>query len=101
MDAQVRDNREKHRFERQIHDGMWAAAYYRLEDEQFVFFKVEVPEFASQGIGAALIEGVFDILREQGKKAVIRCSFMHSFLQTHPEYNDLVDSALVSKTKNG
>ncbi|MEK1887259.1 MAG: GNAT family N-acetyltransferase [Phyllobacterium sp.] len=93
MDAEVRDNQEKHRFERQIHDGSWAAAYYRLEDGKLVFFHVEVPEFSSQGIGAALVQGVFDILRERGEKAVIKCSFMESFLQTHPEYQDVVDTA--------
>jgi hypothetical protein len=43
MDSQVRDNTEKHRFERQIHDGMWAAAYYQLENGKYVFFDVEVP----------------------------------------------------------
>jgi predicted GNAT family acetyltransferase len=93
MDSQVRDNPEKHRFERQIHDGSWAAAYYRLENGKLVFYHVEVPEFSSQGIGAALVEGVFNILREERKKAVIKCSFMQSFLQTHPQYHDVVDAA--------
>ena len=93
MDSQVRDNTEAQRFERQIHDGMWAAAYYRLENGKFVFYDVEVPEFASQGIGAALVQGVFNILRARGKKAVIKCSFMQSFLQAHPEYHDVVDAA--------
>lgn len=93
MDSQVRDNAEKHRFERQIHDGSWAAAYYRVENGKLVFFDVEVPEFASQGIGTALVQGVFNILRARGNKAVIKCSFMQSFLQTHPEYYDVVDAA--------
>jgi predicted GNAT family acetyltransferase len=92
MDSQVRDNTEKHRFERQIHDGSLAAAYYRLENGRYVFFDVEVPEFASQGIGAALVQGVFNTLRERGEKAVIKCSFMQKFLQSHPEYNDVVDT---------
>jgi uncharacterized protein len=61
MDSQVRDNPEKHRFERQIHDGMWAAAYCRLENGKFVFVDVEVPEFASQGV--APMHGEFKSLR--------------------------------------
>jgi len=93
MDSQIRHNAEKHRFERQIHDGMLAAAYYRLENGKFVFFDVEVPEFSGQGIGAALVQGVFNTLRAQGKRAVIKCSFMQNFLQTHPEYLDVVDAA--------
>jgi predicted GNAT family acetyltransferase len=91
MDSKVRDNPEMHRFERQIHAGMLAAAYYEVEGERLVFVHVEVPEFEGQGIGAALIKGVFDNLRERGQKAVIRCSFMQNFLQTHPEFNDVVD----------
>jgi hypothetical protein len=42
-------------------------------------FDVEVPEFERQGIGAALVQGVFNILREQHKKAVIKCPFMQNF----------------------
>ncbi|AYG70078.1 MULTISPECIES: GNAT family N-acetyltransferase [unclassified Rhizobium] len=90
MDSQVRNNSEQHRFERQIHNGMWAAAYYEIKNENFVFFHVEVPEFEGQGIGAALVQGVFDILREQGRRAIIRCSFMENFLLAHPEYRDVV-----------
>ncbi|WP_443216162.1 N-acetyltransferase [Rhizobium sp. CF122] len=44
-------------------------------------------------MGAALVKGVFDNLRERGQKAVIRCSFMQNFLQTHPEFNDVVDGS--------
>jgi predicted GNAT family acetyltransferase len=90
MDTQVRDNREQDRFEREIHSGVWAAAYYEIKNENFVFFHVEVPEFEGQGIGAALVQGVFDILRERGKRAIIKCSFMENFLQAHPEYHDVV-----------
>ncbi|MGO4569757.1 GNAT family N-acetyltransferase [Rhizobium sp. 2YAF20] len=90
MDTQVRDNRERHRFEREIHSEVYAAAYYEIKNENFVFFHVEVPEFEGQGIGAALVRGVFDILRERGNRAIIKCSFMENFLQAHPEYHDVV-----------
>ncbi|WP_457588561.1 GNAT family N-acetyltransferase [Ensifer canadensis] len=91
MDSIVRDNPEMRRFERQIHTGALAAAYYEVEGERLVFVHVEVPEFEGLGIGTALVRGVFDSLRERGDKAVIRCQFMLDFLQAHPEYSDVVD----------
>lgn len=92
MDSIVRDNSEMRRFERQIHTGSMAAAYYEIDGDRLVFVHVEVPEFEGQGIGAALITGVFETLRERRQKAVIKCSFMENFLKVHPEYNDIVAS---------
>ena len=94
MDSIVRHNPEKRRFERQIHDRSVAAAYYRIENGKYVFVHVDVPSvFSSQGIGAALVQGVFERLRQEGRKAELRCSFMRNFIAAHPVYADVVEES--------
>jgi glutathione S-transferase len=91
IDCKVRENPQQHRFERAIHDGAIAAAYYRTEDGKLVFIHTEVPaEFSSQGIATELARGTFELLRQSGRKATLTCPFMVHFASTHPEYADVV-----------
>jgi uncharacterized protein len=89
--AEVRENPQQHRFERSIHDGVIAAAYYRDADGKLVFIHTEVPsEFSGQGIATELARGTFELLRQSGRKAILTCPFMVHFSNTHPEYADVV-----------
>ena len=91
IDAKVRENPQQHHFERSIHDGIVAAAYYRNEDGKLVFIHTEVPsEFNGQGIATELARGTFELLRQSGRKAILTCPFMVQFANTHPEYADVV-----------
>jgi predicted GNAT family acetyltransferase len=90
--AEVKDNPGQHRFELPI-DGSEAiaAAYYRVEGDTLVLTHTEVPsEFSGHGIGSRLAQGVFDLLRASGRKAVLKCSFMGAFYARHPDYSDVV-----------
>lgn len=89
--AEVKENSAEHRFERPIHDTAIAAAYYRTSDGNLVFIHTEVPtEFSGQGIATELARGTFELLRQSGRKAVLKCPFMVHFYSTHPEYGDVV-----------
>lgn len=89
--AEVRENAAQNRFERPIHDGAIAAAYYRDADGKLAFIHTEVPaEFWGQGIGTELARGALDLLRRSGRKAVLTCPFMVNFYSRHPEYQDVV-----------
>jgi predicted GNAT family acetyltransferase len=91
MDATVRENVEEHRFELPIADGVFAAAYYRIDNGKVVLIHTEVPsEFSGQGYASRLAAGTFELLRETGRKAVLRCSFMVRYFAKHPEYADVV-----------
>lgn len=51
----------------------------------------EVPqEFSGRGIASQLAHGMFELLRESGRKAVLKCPFMSGFLMKHSEYADIV-----------
>lgn len=87
----VIENEAEHRFERPIHDGAIAAAYYRDADGKLVFVHTEVPhEFSGQGIATELARGTLELLRQSGRKAVLKCPFMAHFYTKHPEYGDVV-----------
>jgi predicted GNAT family acetyltransferase len=91
--SEVIDNPNEQRFELPIDggDGDIAAAYYRIEDGRFILIHTEVPyQFTGQGIGSQLARGVFDAIRAQGGKVVLRCSFMGGYYARHPEYSDIV-----------
>jgi predicted GNAT family acetyltransferase len=92
MDDRVADNPTAHRFEIPVGDTI-AAAYYRLEDGRVVLTHTEVPEqFSGRGLGSKLAAGVFGLIRESGRKAVIRCPFMAGWAGRHREVADLVVS---------
>jgi len=91
MNHSVRDNPSQHRYELPIAEGVVAAAYYRLVDGTVILIHTEVPfEYSGKGIGTKLAEGVFDAMRESGRKAVVRCEFMASFIARNPRHRDVV-----------
>jgi predicted GNAT family acetyltransferase len=92
MVAQVTDNPVQHRFEMAIAPDAIAAAYYRLDGRRLVLIHTEVPsEFSGQGLATRLATGALDLIRQSGRKAVLKCPFMANFYKTHPEYADIVD----------
>jgi len=92
MDTKVIENVAQKRFELALPDGAIAAAYYRLDPEgRLVLIHTEVPaEYAGHGIATRLAEGIFDLVRQSGRKVVLQCPFMGLFFQKHPDYADIV-----------
>jgi nucleoside-diphosphate-sugar epimerase len=43
------------------------------------------------GIATASAHGTFELLRKSGRKAILRCPFLVHFINTHPEYADVVE----------
>lgn len=50
------------------------------------------PEFRKQGVATELIRRVLDTLRSQGKTVTVVCPIVRTFITSHPEYEDLVDT---------
>ena len=89
--SSVKENAAEHRFERPIHDGAIAAAYYRDAEGKLVFVHTEVPTaFSGQGIATDLVRGTFELLRQSKRQAILKCPFMVRFYAKHPEYADIV-----------
>ncbi len=90
MADDVSDNTAKSRYELNV-DGHIAFVDYRLRPDKIVLVHTEVPsELGGRGVGSKLARGTLDAVRKRGLKADIRCDFLASYIQKHPEYADLV-----------
>lgn len=91
MDTNVVEVSERNRFELAI-DGVAAFVEYDRSDGRLVLKHTEVPQALSgQGVGSRLAKGVFDNLRASGRRAVVRCEFLASWVARHSEYQDVVE----------
>jgi predicted GNAT family acetyltransferase len=65
---------------------------YSLTDGRLVLLAASVfPEFRSQGFATEMIRQVLDDVRAQGMTVTIICPIVRTFIDNHPEYEDLVD----------
>jgi predicted GNAT family acetyltransferase len=91
-DAVVR-NDAKNRFEVQA-DGHVAFLNYRLHGNEMVLVHTQVPaEMEGRGIGGHLAKAALDSARQQNLKVSAPCPFVAGYIQRHPEYSDLLQSA--------
>jgi predicted GNAT family acetyltransferase len=61
------------------------------EDGTLLFSHTEVKdEYEGQGLASRLVAGALDDVRSRGKKIEVTCEYVTSFLEKHPEYQDLV-----------
>jgi len=90
MTAVVKDNPAEERFE--IHDGDELAGYlvYEHRGDALALVHTEIEEaFGGRGLGSVLVRRTLEQLRERGVKIIPVCPFVVSYLEKHPEYDDL------------
>jgi uncharacterized protein len=87
----VRKNAERSRYEL-VRDGtVIAIADFVERGDVIVFPHTEVmPALRGQGLGARLVRGALDDVRTTGKKIVPACWFVAEFVETNPDYTDLI-----------
>lgn len=92
MDSQVQHEKNFHRFA--VHLGEATAVLaYKEEGDTIYLVHTEVPaEMEGKGIGGQLAKAALNYARQSSLKVVARCPFVASYLQRHPEYQDLVGS---------
>jgi predicted GNAT family acetyltransferase len=92
METQVMQEPNFHRFAVHL-DGATALLAYKVEGDTIYFTHTEVPaEMEGKGIGGQLAKAGLQYARENGLKVAARCPFVASYLERHPEYQDLVAS---------
>jgi predicted GNAT family acetyltransferase len=88
--SSVRDNAALSRFELDA-GGYTAFADYRLSPGVITFLHTEVPpQLRQRGIGSQLVQGALQAARARGLTVVPRCSFVAHFIDTHPEFHNLL-----------
>ncbi|GAB7037531.1 MULTISPECIES: GNAT family N-acetyltransferase [Catenuloplanes] len=91
MSTEVRDNAAESRFEIVVDGTVAGFAAYRVRDDALIFTHTEVdPGHEGQGLGSTLAAAALDAARERGATVVPRCAFIKSYIERHPDYQDLV-----------
>lgn len=91
----ITDHPEIRRYEARLGDALGDAlagfVEYRLAGGRRILLHTDVPPaFAGRGIGAALARHIFDEARAGSSRLTVKCPFIRSWLDRHPEYRDLV-----------
>jgi uncharacterized protein len=72
-------------------DGEVAKLAYTLAGDVLALLETEVPEsLRGSGIAGVLAKTALDYAREHHLKVDVICPFVAGYLETHPEYSDLV-----------
>ena len=89
-DIKIVHNEAAKRFETSI-DGHTGYISYKERDDKLVYDHTIVPqELGGRGVGSALVKEALNYARENDKKVVPQCSFVSSYIDKHPDYQDLL-----------
>jgi predicted GNAT family acetyltransferase len=87
----VRNNTGENRFEAEVPGGT-AVLEYERHGSAITLTHTDVPkEAAGRGVGQALVTTALDFARQHELKVVPKCAYVKSFLQTHREFNDVLN----------
>ncbi|HUE76312.1 MAG TPA: GNAT family N-acetyltransferase [Longimicrobiales bacterium] len=87
---EVVNNERKSRFEAEV-DGHLGVADYRRHDGRIEFTSTEVPPAVEgRGVGSALARAGLEHAKREGLEVVPTCPFIRSYIERHPEYQDLL-----------
>lgn len=90
-DAEVVDAPEKSRYELRLDGRLVGLAAYRRSDGRISFTHTEVDESCEgRGFGSRLAAAALDDARRQNLRVLPLCPFVAHYVETHPEYQDLV-----------
>lgn len=86
----ISHNEQGKRFETTI-DGYTGYISYQERGDKLVYDHTIVPqELGGRGVGSALVKEALNHARENNKKVVPQCSFVASYIDKHPDYQDLL-----------
>ncbi len=87
----VTENADRHRFEGTDDSGVVAGfVEYERRGDTVDLVHTEVDDaFEGRGVGSALVRGVLDELRAIDAEVAVACPFIKSWLEKHPDYQDL------------
>ena len=90
-DAEVVDVPERSRYELRLDGHLIGLAAYRRRDGRISFIHTTVDKSCQgRGFGSRLAAAALDDARRQGLRVLPLCPFVAHYVETHPEYQDLV-----------
>jgi uncharacterized protein len=99
MELTIVDVPDRSRYEARTQDGSVAGVLmYKLADRLVVITHTEVEEeYEGQGVGGRLVQDSLDDIRRRGLHVLPICPFTKSWIERHPDYQDLVFGAPPSR----
>jgi predicted GNAT family acetyltransferase len=90
MADEIRDNRERGRFELEV-DGHIVFADYRRQGDRLLLPYVEAaPRLRGTGAAGRLMAAIAERARAEGIKLVPLCGYARAWLRRHKEHHDLL-----------
>ena len=91
MVHEVTRNDEAGRYELRIDERLVGVAEFHADGDRTVIphTEIEAP-LRGHGLGAILVQGVLDDMRERNAKVVPSCWYVADFIRDNPAYRDLV-----------
>ena len=90
--VEVVDAPDENRFEIRVDGALAGFADYSHKGNRLIFRHTEVEDaYEGRGLGSKLAQGALDAARAGGHPVVPLCPFIASYIERHPEYQDLVD----------
>jgi predicted GNAT family acetyltransferase len=72
-------------------DGQIAYLEYTIAGDVLALIHSEIPKsLRSTGVGSTLVQTALDWARDHHMKVDVVCPFVAAYLETHPEYSDLI-----------
>jgi predicted GNAT family acetyltransferase len=91
MSMVVTDNPARERFEIAVDGEVAGFVQYLRRRGLIALTHTEVQAgYEGQGVGGTLIRWTLDAARDEGLTVLPFCPFVHSYIERHPEYVDLV-----------
>lgn len=87
----VVDNPKRSRYELEVPGGVAFVDYRRVPGVVTLTYAKVPEELRGRGIGAELVRGALERVREQGDKVIPQCGYVAAYLRRHAEFHDLLD----------
>lgn len=93
-DLRVTDAPERKRFEGHLGEELIGVVEYIPLDGKVIATHAEVgDDFEGRGLASQLVAGMVDQLRADGRLLQPLCPYVRSWLERHPEADDVVDTS--------
>ena len=91
MTTEVVNEPESNRYVVTVDGRTSGFADYRIVGDDVVFPHTVIdPASRGRGLGAILVKGALDDVRPTGRRVVPQCWYVAQFIDTNPEYGDLL-----------
>jgi predicted GNAT family acetyltransferase len=88
----VRNNADARTYDALVDGKEVGTMVYELKGTMVVISHTVIePEYRGRGIGSELVRHGLDDIRERGMTVSNFCGFVATFIENHPEYEDLLD----------